>query len=142
MCWAAQYGSIKAEAFVFGACSRHLRLGFYSKAQTRSKLGFRSVKAQNSSPRSIMIYDVNSSLFRSFLSQKGGSSDRKMEQKPKEQRPKASENKPVGVKASDEREVKTEQFRGRLIRLPKVVATKLALHRLSSDGGRKLFLRD
>ncbi|XP_022960021.1 wound-induced basic protein-like isoform X2 [Cucurbita moschata] len=43
-----------------------------------------------------MIYDVNSSLFRSFLSQKGGSSDRwKMEQKPKEQRPKASENKPV-----------------------------------------------
>ncbi|KAK6259737.1 hypothetical protein SCA6_014211 [Theobroma cacao] len=44
-----------------------------------------------------MIYDVNSPLFRSFLSQKGGSSDkRKMEeQKPKEQRPKASENKPV-----------------------------------------------
>ncbi|KAG8489182.1 hypothetical protein CXB51_017235 [Gossypium anomalum] len=44
-----------------------------------------------------MIYDVNSPLFRSFLSQKGGSSDkRKMEeQKPKEQRPKANENKPV-----------------------------------------------
>ncbi|XP_015698782.1 uncharacterized protein LOC107305465 [Oryza brachyantha] len=45
-----------------------------------------------------MIYDVNSPLFRSFLSQKGGASSdkRKMEeQKPKEQRPKASENKPV-----------------------------------------------
>ncbi|PPS01715.1 hypothetical protein GOBAR_AA18940 [Gossypium barbadense] len=44
-----------------------------------------------------MIYDVNSPLFRSFLSQKGGSSDkRKMEeQKPKEQKPKANENKPV-----------------------------------------------
>ncbi|KAB2057156.1 hypothetical protein ERO13_A11G139700v2 [Gossypium hirsutum] len=38
-----------------------------------------------------MIYDVNSALFRSFLSQKGGSDKRKME----EQRPKASENKPV-----------------------------------------------
>ncbi|XP_039013724.1 wound-induced basic protein-like [Hibiscus syriacus] len=39
-----------------------------------------------------MIYDVNSPLFRSFLSQKGGSSDkRKME----EQRRKANENKPV-----------------------------------------------
>ncbi|XWS47204.1 hypothetical protein CRYUN_Cryun14cG0132900 [Craigia yunnanensis] len=39
-----------------------------------------------------MIYDVNSPLFRSFLSQKGGSSDkRKMEeQKLKEQRPKAN----------------------------------------------------
>ena len=44
-----------------------------------------------------MIYDVNSPLFRSFLSQKGGSSDKRKteEQKPKEQRPKASENKPV-----------------------------------------------
>ncbi|KAF5746293.1 wound-responsive family protein [Tripterygium wilfordii] len=44
-----------------------------------------------------MIYDVNSPLFRSFLSQKGGASDkRKMEeQKPREQRPKANENKPV-----------------------------------------------
>ncbi|TYG60948.1 hypothetical protein ES288_D07G108900v1 [Gossypium darwinii] len=44
-----------------------------------------------------MIYDVNSPLFRSFLSQKGGSSDkRKMEeQKPKEQKPKANENKPA-----------------------------------------------
>ncbi|CAN6351616.1 unnamed protein product, partial [Urochloa humidicola] len=47
--------------------------------------------------RSKMIYDVNSPLFRSFLSQKGGASDkRKMEeQKPKEQKPKANENKPV-----------------------------------------------
>ncbi|XP_042457339.1 wound-induced basic protein-like [Zingiber officinale] len=45
-----------------------------------------------------MIYDVNSTLFRSFLSQKGGTSADKRkseEQKPKEQRPKASENKPV-----------------------------------------------
>ncbi|GAY40061.1 hypothetical protein CUMW_049140 [Citrus unshiu] len=44
-----------------------------------------------------MIYDVNSPLFRSFLSQKGGASDkRKMEeQRPKEQRPKTNENKPV-----------------------------------------------
>ncbi|KAL3850421.1 hypothetical protein ACJIZ3_012303 [Penstemon smallii] len=44
-----------------------------------------------------MIYDVNSPLFRSFLSQKGGSSDKRKieEQKPKEQRPKANENKPV-----------------------------------------------
>ncbi|XP_031474646.1 wound-induced basic protein [Nymphaea colorata] len=45
-----------------------------------------------------MIYDVNSSLFRSFLSQKGSSAadKRKMEeQKPKEQKPKANENKPV-----------------------------------------------
>ncbi|KAK5819298.1 hypothetical protein PVK06_024277 [Gossypium arboreum] len=49
-----------------------------------------------------MIYDVNSPLFRSFLSQKGGSSDkRKMEeQKPKEQRPKANENKPVMTEVS------------------------------------------
>uniref|UniRef100_A0A9I9E5S5 Wound-induced basic protein n=1 Tax=Cucumis melo TaxID=3656 RepID=A0A9I9E5S5_CUCME len=45
-----------------------------------------------------MIYDVNSPLFRSFLSQKGGPSDKRKteEQKPKEQRPKASENKPNG----------------------------------------------
>ncbi|XP_061348299.1 wound-induced basic protein [Gastrolobium bilobum] len=43
-----------------------------------------------------MIYDVNSPLFRSFLSQKGGSSDKRfVEQKPKEQKPKASENKPI-----------------------------------------------
>ncbi|XP_057534744.1 wound-induced basic protein [Amaranthus tricolor] len=44
-----------------------------------------------------MIYDVNSPLFRSFLSQKGGASEKRKneEQKPKEQRPKASENKPV-----------------------------------------------
>ncbi|CAJ2670108.1 Wound-induced basic protein [Medicago truncatula] len=44
-----------------------------------------------------MIYDVNSPLFRSFLSQKGGSSDKRKneEQKPKEQRFKANENKPV-----------------------------------------------
>ncbi|XP_074364930.1 wound-induced basic protein [Apium graveolens] len=43
-----------------------------------------------------MIYDVNSPLFRSFLSQKGGSSDKRSEeQKPKEHRPKANENKPV-----------------------------------------------
>ncbi|KAL8232936.1 hypothetical protein R6Q57_002714 [Mikania cordata] len=44
-----------------------------------------------------MIYDVNSPLFRSFLSQKGGSSDKRKieEQRPKEQRPKANENKPV-----------------------------------------------
>ncbi|KAL9269501.1 Wound-induced basic protein-like protein [Drosera capensis] len=45
-----------------------------------------------------MIYDVNSPLFRSFLSQKGGggSSDKRKqeEQKPKDQKPKASENKP------------------------------------------------
>ncbi|KAL3517832.1 hypothetical protein ACH5RR_020421 [Cinchona calisaya] len=39
-----------------------------------------------------MIYDVNSPLFRSFLSQKGGSSDKRKaeEQKPKEQKPKAT----------------------------------------------------
>ncbi|KAK9138394.1 hypothetical protein Sjap_008988 [Stephania japonica] len=44
-----------------------------------------------------MIYDVNSPLFRSFLSQKGGPSDKRKseDQKPKEQRPKASENKPT-----------------------------------------------
>ncbi|KAL9347300.1 hypothetical protein Peur_058666 [Populus x canadensis] len=44
-----------------------------------------------------MIYDVSSPLFRSFLCQKGGLSDKKKmeEQKPKEQRPKARENKPV-----------------------------------------------
>ncbi|EOY10616.1 Wound-responsive protein-related [Theobroma cacao] len=47
-----------------------------------------------------MIYDVNSPLFRSFLSQNGNSTDkRKMEaQKCKEQRPKASENKSVMTK--------------------------------------------
>ncbi|BBH10012.1 wound-responsive protein-related protein, partial [Prunus dulcis] len=46
-----------------------------------------------------MIYDVNSPLFRSFLSQKGGSSDKRKleEQKPKEHRPKASENKPIAI---------------------------------------------
>ncbi|KAL6506537.1 Wound-induced basic protein [Orobanche gracilis] len=44
-----------------------------------------------------MIYDVNSPLFRSFLSQKGGSSEKRKteEQKPKEHKPKAKENKPV-----------------------------------------------
>ncbi|XP_078156343.1 wound-responsive protein-like protein [Carex rostrata] len=44
-----------------------------------------------------MIYDVNSPLFRSFLSQKGGPSDRRKndEQKYKEQKPKANENKPI-----------------------------------------------
>ncbi|MCO5576626.1 hypothetical protein L7F22_030441 [Adiantum nelumboides] len=44
-----------------------------------------------------MIYDVNSAHFRSFLSQKGGAADRRKneEQKPKEHKPKANENKPV-----------------------------------------------
>ncbi|KAL2939986.1 Wound-induced basic protein [Bienertia sinuspersici] len=44
-----------------------------------------------------IIYDVNSYLFRSFLSQKGGTSEKRKweEQKPKDQRPKASENNPV-----------------------------------------------
>eukprot|EP01018_Ginkgo_biloba_P035686 Gb_35687 [translate_table: standard] len=45
-----------------------------------------------------MIYDVNSPLFRSFLSQKGGAAAEKRkteEQKPREQKPKANENKPV-----------------------------------------------
>ncbi|XP_015079025.1 wound-induced basic protein-like [Solanum pennellii] len=45
-----------------------------------------------------MIYEVNSPLFRSFLSQKGGTSGKRKtteEQKPKEHRPKASDNKPV-----------------------------------------------
>ncbi|XP_039121446.1 wound-induced basic protein [Dioscorea cayenensis subsp. rotundata] len=46
-----------------------------------------------------MIYDVNSPLFRSFLSQKGGgmASDKRKseEQKPKEHKPKANENKPI-----------------------------------------------
>ncbi len=43
-----------------------------------------------------MIYDVNSALFRSFLSQKGAGEKRKMEeQKPSTQKPKANENKPV-----------------------------------------------
>ncbi|KMZ58162.1 Wound-induced basic protein [Zostera marina] len=44
-----------------------------------------------------MIYDVNSPLFRSFLTQKGGASEKRKneEQKPRDQRPKASENKPV-----------------------------------------------
>ncbi|KAH7438276.1 hypothetical protein KP509_04G107900 [Ceratopteris richardii] len=45
-----------------------------------------------------MIYDVNSSHFRSFLSQKGGTAERSKkieEQKPKDQKPKANENKPV-----------------------------------------------
>ncbi|XP_065049895.1 wound-induced basic protein-like [Musa acuminata AAA Group] len=40
-----------------------------------------------------MIYDVNSPLFRSFLSQKGGSAADK--RKSEEQKPKASENKPA-----------------------------------------------
>jgi hypothetical protein len=39
-----------------------------------------------------MIYDVNSALFRSFLSQKGAGDKRK---KPSSQKPKANENKPV-----------------------------------------------
>ncbi|XP_052210927.1 wound-induced basic protein-like [Diospyros lotus] len=44
-----------------------------------------------------MIYDVNSPLFRSFLCQKGGYSDKRKteEHKPKDQKPKANENKPV-----------------------------------------------
>nr|KAJ0186303.1 hypothetical protein LSAT_V11C900460710 [Lactuca sativa] len=43
-----------------------------------------------------MIYDINFPLFRSFLIQKGGSSDkRKTEDRPKEQKPKANENKLV-----------------------------------------------
>ncbi|RXH98039.1 hypothetical protein DVH24_010364 [Malus domestica] len=62
-------------------------------------LGFSQSLVPNQLSRVIatMIYDVNSPLFRSFLSQKGGSSDKRKleEQKPKEHRPKASENKPV-----------------------------------------------
>lgn len=44
-----------------------------------------------------MIYDVNSALFRSFLSQKGAGDKRRAEEpKPNQQRaPKANENKPV-----------------------------------------------
>ncbi|XP_024358274.1 wound-induced basic protein [Physcomitrium patens] len=45
-----------------------------------------------------MIYDVNSALFRSFLSQKGAGDKRKPEvQQPGNQQraPKANENKPV-----------------------------------------------
>ncbi|KAL5204603.1 hypothetical protein ABZP36_009474 [Zizania latifolia] len=64
---------------------------FLSLAQTLSAAAAAEDEAE-------MIYDVNSPLFRSFLSQKGGASSdkRKMEeQKPKEQKPKANENKPV-----------------------------------------------
>ncbi|XP_050109093.1 wound-induced basic protein-like [Malus sylvestris] len=66
---------------------RKLGLGFFLS----------SVHNQLSRVIATMIYDVNSPLFRSFLSQKGGSSDKRKleEQKPKENRPKASENKPV-----------------------------------------------
>ncbi|CAM6086479.1 unnamed protein product [Calypogeia fissa] len=44
-----------------------------------------------------MIYDVNSGLFRSFLSQKGGAADKRKqeEHKPNMQKPKSNENKPV-----------------------------------------------
>ncbi|XP_071738093.1 wound-induced basic protein-like [Rutidosis leptorrhynchoides] len=44
-----------------------------------------------------MIYDVNSPLFRSFLGQKGGSSDKRKseERRPRDNKPKANENKPV-----------------------------------------------
>ncbi|BBN07712.1 hypothetical protein MPTK1_4g05860 [Marchantia polymorpha subsp. ruderalis] len=44
-----------------------------------------------------MIYDANSALFRSFLSQKGGAADKRKseEHKPNTQKPKANENKPV-----------------------------------------------
>ncbi|CAN6688530.1 unnamed protein product [Malus baccata var. baccata] len=54
-----------------------------------------------------MIYDVNSPLFRSFLSQKGGSSDKRKleEQKPKENRPKASENKPSRLEICREKQM-------------------------------------
>ncbi|KAJ0972489.1 hypothetical protein J5N97_020448 [Dioscorea zingiberensis] len=54
--------------------------------------------AQTITQAPTMIYDVNSPLFRSFLSQKGGAASDKRkseEQKPKEQKPKASENKPI-----------------------------------------------
>ncbi|XP_010322987.1 wound-induced basic protein-like [Solanum lycopersicum] len=41
-----------------------------------------------------MIYEVNSPLLQSLLSQKGGASEKRTEeQKPNEHRPKASENK-------------------------------------------------
>ncbi|KAL0817593.1 hypothetical protein Bca101_074037 [Brassica carinata] len=42
-----------------------------------------------------MIYDVNSVLFKSFLSSKFSTDKRRGEDKPREQKPKASDNKPV-----------------------------------------------
>ncbi|KVH94218.1 Wound-inducible basic [Cynara cardunculus var. scolymus] len=73
------------------------------RAGDGTKLGFQKAKKFSSNQYrfpsfdTTMIYDVNSPLFRSFLSQKGGSSDKRKteEQRPKEQKPKANENKPV-----------------------------------------------
>ncbi|CAN7107629.1 hypothetical protein BRARA_E03225 [Brassica rapa] len=42
-----------------------------------------------------MIYDVNSVLFKSFLSSKFSTDKRRGEDKPRDQKPKASDNKPV-----------------------------------------------
>ncbi|MED6195301.1 hypothetical protein PIB30_117226 [Stylosanthes scabra] len=68
-----------------------------ANSKEERELGFRHLNQKKKNTKATMIYDVNSPLFRSFLSQKGGSSDKRKteEQKPKEQRPKASENKPV-----------------------------------------------
>ncbi|KAL8160599.1 hypothetical protein V2J09_002136 [Rumex salicifolius] len=54
-----------------------------------------------------MIYDVNSPLFRSFLSQKGGASDKRKtdEQRPM-QKPKANENKPYHTAKGYKQKVK------------------------------------
>ncbi|RDX73010.1 Wound-induced basic protein, partial [Mucuna pruriens] len=64
---------------------------------TEKKIRVSSLPSNLLLQKTTMIYDVNSPLFRSFLSQKGGASDKRKtdEQKPKEQRPKASENKPI-----------------------------------------------
>lgn len=56
-----------------------------------------AVRCSGAGVQDRMIYDVNSALFRSFLSQKGAGDKRRAEEpKPNQQRaPKANENKPV-----------------------------------------------
>jgi hypothetical protein len=90
----------RLHAFVGGCGTRFAARKSSDGDLLASSRGAEKVKAvvlqQGEGKNNIMIYDVNSALFRSFLSQKGAGDKRKMEeQKPSSQKPKANENKPV-----------------------------------------------
>jgi hypothetical protein len=88
----------RLHAFVGGCGTRFAARKSADGDLLASSRGAEKVKAvlQQGEGKNNMIYDVNSALFRSFLSQKGAGDKRKMEeQKPSSQKPKANENKPV-----------------------------------------------
>ncbi|CDY24635.1 BnaA05g30340D [Brassica napus] len=79
----------------------HFVINTRSKGRVTLEFGYRQFSLQPSELEATrdliekMIYDVNSVLFKSFLSSKFSTDKRRGEDKPRDQKPKASDNKPV-----------------------------------------------